>query len=669
MSEFAARPLPRRLLIANRGEIACRIIRTARRLGIETIAVHSDADRNARHVRLADRALRIGPAAARDSYLNIEALLAAATRSGADAVHPGYGFLSENADFASACVAAGLVFIGPPASAIRAMGSKSEAKRLLEGAGVPLTPGYHGELQDDATLLREANGLGYPLLIKASAGGGGKGIRRVDHAAEFPAALAACQREALASFADPRVLLERCIQKPRHIELQIFADQHGNAIHLGERDCSIQRRHQKVLEEAPAPGMTVERRAAMGHAAVNAALRVGYVGAGTVEFIVEPDGTFYFMEMNTRLQVEHPVTELITGFDLVEWQLRIAAGEALPIAQNELQLTGHAIEVRLYAEDPSRGFLPSPGRILHCEMPDDLQGVRVDAGIESGDEISPYYDAMIAKLIVHGSDRGHALARLESALKQIFLVGPRNNLEFLSRLLRTRSLQQADLDTHLIERENEWLSAASPPLPESLWLAALAALLLKDNATGSDASPSTSSPWQSRDGFRLAGKYQRRIALEAGAERRDLVVIYSSVGWQVVMERTIELRACPTVDGRIALLIDDSSSYARAFIDGTRVHVQHEGRQATVHFIDVYAAASGSDAPRGGLRSPMPGRVVAVHVKAGDQVERGAPLLAIEAMKMEHVITAPTAGVIEAMHVTLGAQVAEDVALVDFRAE
>ena len=474
MSVHAPR-LPRRLLIANRGEIACRIIRTARRLGIETVAVHSDADAGARHVRLADRAERIGPPAAAQSYLDIEALLAAAQRSGADAVHPGYGFLSENAGFAEACAAAGLVFVGPPPAAIRAMGSKSEAKRLLEEAGVPLAPGYHGERQDAESLAAEAARIGWPLLIKASAGGGGKGIRRVDRAEDFAAALAACQREAQSSFGDAQVLLERFIERPRHIEIQVFADRHGGCLHLGERDCSIQRRHPKVLEEAPAPGMTSERRAAMGQAAVAAARRVGYEGAGTVEFIAAPDGTFFFMEMNTRLQVEHPVTEMITGLDLVEWQLRIACGEPLPLAQDQVRLEGHAIEVRLYAEDPSRGFLPSPGRLLAWQAPEHLPGVRVDAGVERDDAITPHYDAMIAKIIAHGASRTEALARLQTALRDTVVAGPRTNLGFLRRLLATRSVLHADLDTALIEREQAVLLAAEPPLPESLWSAALGA--------------------------------------------------------------------------------------------------------------------------------------------------------------------------------------------------
>jgi 3-methylcrotonyl-CoA carboxylase alpha subunit len=667
--------LPTRLLIANRGEIACRIIRTARRLGIETIAVYSDADRHALHVRMADCALRIGPPIARDSYLNIDALLDAARRSGAEAVHPGYGFLSENAEFAEACEAAGLRFVGPPAAAIRAMGSKSASKRVLEGAGVPLTPGYHGDAQDPALLQAEADRIGYPLLIKASAGGGGKGIRRVDRSEDFAAALAACQREASASFDDPRVLLERYIVQARHIEIQVFADMHGNAIHLGERDCSIQRRHQKVLEEAPAPGMTPERRAAMGQAAVNAALRGGYVGAGTVEFIVEPDGRFFFMEMNTRLQVEHPVTEMITGLDLVEWQLRIAAGARLPLVQEALRLVGHAIEVRLYAEDPSRGFLPSPGRVRTWQPPA-TPGVRIDAGIESGDDITGFYDAMIAKLIVHGENREQALARLRHALRETFLVGPRNNLQFLARLIDTRSGRDAALDTQLIEREHASLMADEAALGAELWLAAVAALLLHEAYTPHEQRR---SPWDRHDGFRIAGTCRRRLTLDAYAERRDVEIEYTTRGWRITLDRDYAVQAhrvdIQHVDmqrtdmQRLVLDIDGVAKSVWCNLEAPVVHIRVDGRQASVRILDPREPVDVQEGSEGGLRSPMPGRVVFVNVKAGDRVQRGAALLAIEAMKMEHVICAPADGIVQAVHVTAGAQVAEAVALVDFLAE
>ncbi len=662
---------PRRLLIANRGEIACRIIHTARRLGIETVAVYSAADRRARHVRLADHAEYLGPAPAAQSYLSIPALLAAAAASDADAVHPGYGFLSENAAFAEACSAAGLCFVGPPAAAIRAMGSKSQAKSLLADAGVPLTPGYHGTEQSPQFLLAEANRIGYPLLIKASAGGGGRGIRRVERTEDFLAALAACQREAQASFGDPQVLLEKYILRPRHIEVQVFADQHGGVIHLGERDCSIQRRHQKVLEEAPAPGMTAERRAAMGEAAVAAAARVGYVGAGTVEFIAAPDGTFYFMEMNTRLQVEHPVTEMITGLDLVEWQLRIAAGEPLPLQQHEVALNGHAIEVRLYAEDPSRGFLPAPGGLLHCEFPPVTASVRVDSGVEAGDEITPHYDAMIAKLIVHGGSRAHALAKLQLALRDTFVVGPRTNREFLARLADTRAVREADLDTALIEREDAALFPPSPELPATAVLAAIATRLLAEcRMWPPGSSPSSPvSPWEARDGFRLLGQCRRLLRVVGDERHCDAAIEYLPIGWRVTLGAVHELRACPAGGSRLSMLIDGRNAEARCVLDGDTVHVLLGGAQHALRVIDPRLAAASDEQPEGELRSPMPGRVIAVHVTAGSRVRRGAALLAIEAMKMEHVISAPADGIVETLHVAEGAQVAADAELLVFRAD
>ncbi|MDQ6640163.1 MAG: acetyl-CoA carboxylase biotin carboxylase subunit, partial [Pseudomonadota bacterium] len=461
-----------KILIANRGEIACRVVKTARRLGIATVAVYSDADAEARHVRLADEAVRIGPAPARESYLVGANIIAAAKATGAQAIHPGYGFLSENDAFAEQCAGEGIVFIGPPPAAIRAMGSKSAAKTLMAKAGVPLTPGYHGDDQDPALLAREAGKIGFPVLIKASAGGGGKGMRRVDKAEEFAAALASCRREAKSAFGDDRVLVEQYVLKPRHIEIQVFADSLGACVYLFERDCSVQRRHQKVLEEAPAPAMTAERRAAMGKAAVEAAKAVGYVGAGTVEFIAHPDGRFYFMEMNTRLQVEHPVTEMITGLDLVEWQLRVAAGEPLPKSQAQLSISGHAIEARIYAEDPDKGFLPSTGRLAHLAAPAESESVRVDTGVEQGDAITPFYDPMIAKLIVHAPDRAGALVRMQRALAQYRIVGVANNVEFLGRLVATDSFVRADLDTALIEREHAALFPAPALPPEDAWLLA-----------------------------------------------------------------------------------------------------------------------------------------------------------------------------------------------------
>ena len=468
----------RSLLIANRGEIACRIIRTARAMGIRTIAVYSDADASARFVRLADEAWRLGPAPARDSYLRAERILDIARASGAEAIHPGYGFLSENAEFAQACADAGVVFVGPPPAAIAAMGSKSAAKQLMERAQVPLTPGYHGDEQDAGFLHQQADQIGYPVLIKASAGGGGKGMRIVERSADFPDALASCRREASASFGDDRVLIERYLQKPRHIEIQVFADQHGEAVYLFERDCSVQRRHQKVLEEAPAPGMDAARRQEMGEAACAAARAVGYVGAGTVEFIVEPDGRFYFMEMNTRLQVEHPVTEMITGQDLVAWQLRVAAGEPLPLRQDALRIHGHAIEARIYAEDPDRDFLPATGQLIRLRPPTESASVRVDTGVQEGDAITPYYDPMIAKLIVWGDDRQQALARLDQALADYRVLGLTTNIAFLRRLARHPAFAGADLDTGLIARHQAELLPPASALPDADALVAAACWLL-----------------------------------------------------------------------------------------------------------------------------------------------------------------------------------------------
>ena len=512
----------KKILIANRGEIACRVAATARRLGIATVAVYSDADANARHVLACDEAVLIGGPAPRDSYLRHERILEAALATGAEAVHPGYGFLSENEGFARACAQAGVVFIGPPPGAIKAMGLKAESKRLMEAAGVPLVPGYHGSDQDPALLEREAALIGYPVLIKASAGGGGKGMRVVAAAAEFGAALASCQREAIGSFGNDAVLVERYVQRPRHIEIQVFGDSQGDCIYLFERDCSVQRRHQKVLEEAPAPGMTAERRREMGEAAVAAAKAVGYVGAGTVEFITEQDGRFYFMEMNTRLQVEHPVTEAITGLDLVEWQLRVAAGEPLPLRQDELKIHGHAIEARLCAENPDANFLPSIGTLAVLRWPShvsfrrnadaqalhDPAPVRIDAGVGEGDAISPHYDSMIAKLIVWGEDRAQALARLDRALTETRIVGLHTNAAFLRRVVNSSSFAAADLDTALIERERAALFDAAP-LSLAVAAAGVAAHALALERAGEDADP-----WSRRDGWRLFGGAARRFELE-----------------------------------------------------------------------------------------------------------------------------------------------------------
>ncbi len=614
-----------RLLIANRGEIACRVARTAARLGIHTIAVYSDADAGAAHVAACDEAVHIGGARAQDSYLRGDVILEVARRTGAQAIHPGYGFLSEDAEFAAACAAAGMVFVGPSPEAIAAMGSKSAAKALMERSGVPLTPGYHGDRQDADYLLEQARRIGFPVLIKATAGGGGKGMRRVDAPADFEAALAGCQREAASSFKDARVLVEKYVTTARHIEVQVFGDRHGEAVYLFERDCSVQRRHQKVLEEAPAPGMTAERRRQMGEAAVAAARAVDYLGAGTVEFIVEPSGAFYFMEMNTRLQVEHPVTEMITGLDLVEWQLRVASGEPLPLKQSELRLQGHALEARIYAEDPAREFLPSIGRLAHLKTPPISAHVRVDTGVRQGDEITPYYDPMIAKLIVHGASRDEALARMRDALAQYEVAGVATNIEFLSRLMDASSFVEGRLDTALIERERTHLlpPAASPP--DHAWRLAA--------RHGVGAPPVGGSPWDDAGGWRLNGARETRtITLRSGGEERAVPFRYGDA---------------------------TAMGTARAVRVDREVHVFDGGRHFVFAIVDPYLPPPEVADHRGSLTAPMPGRVLAVLVSQGQAVTRGAPLVVMEAMKMEHTVTAPRNGSVERVLCAVGEQVKE----------
>ena len=679
-----------KILIANRGEIACRVMRTARRLGVRTVAVYSEADANARHVRLADEAVCIGPAPARESYLDAARILEAVKKTGAQAVHPGYGFLSENAAFADACAAAGVVFIGPPAAAIRAMGSKSEAKKLMGTAAVPLTPGYHGDDQTPALLHAEADRIGYPVLIKAAAGGGGKGMRLVERSADFADALASCQREAAASFGNAHVLIEKYINRPRHIEIQVFADTHGNCVHLFERDCSVQRRHQKVLEEAPAPGMTTERRRAMGEAAVAAARAVGYVGAGTVEFIANQDGSFYFMEMNTRLQVEHPVTEMITGQDLVEWQLRVAAGEALPLRQEQLAIRGHAIEARIYAEDASRGFLPSTGRLLRLVAPAENLNVRVDSGVEEGDEITPHYDPMIAKLIVwdggNENARDAALARMRRALADWRIAGVTTNIDFLSRLVACPAFAQAELDTGLIERSRVFLFPDAAPAPrDALLVAAVSELLAEEESARQKAQASGDpwSPWQARDGWRLNLASSRTLIFRDGEQLVEVSVCYGcgegSTGsggagsWQLsCFGETSLARGRRLEDDRFAVELDDrrlvasvvsvtEKSAARriVFLNGSTWPLE---RHDPLHLVEAGGRSGGG----GGLTAPMPGKIVALLAPVGQPLERGAPLLILEAMKMEHTITAPQAGTVNGFRYAVGDQVADGAELVDF---
>ena len=661
-----------KILIANRGEIACRVIKTARRLGIRTVAVYSEADANARHVRLADEAVLLGPAAARESYLVAEKILDAARRTGAQAIHPGYGFLSENADFAEACAAAGVVFIGPPASAIRAMGSKSAAKALMEKAAVPLTPGYHGDNQEPEFLKQQADAIGYPVLIKAAAGGGGKGMRLVDKGEDFIAALASCQREARSSFGNDQVLVEKYITRPRHIEIQVFGDSQGNCVYLFERDCSVQRRHQKVLEEAPAPGMTPERRRQMGEAAVAAAKAVGYVGAGTVEFIANQDGSFYFMEMNTRLQVEHPVTEMITGQDLVEWQLRVAAGEALPLRQEQLQIRGHALEARIYAEDAGKGFLPSTGRLLHLVPPAEGLNVRVDTGVEEGDEITPHYDPMIAKLIIWDEDREAALARMRQALADYRVVGVTTNIDFLSRLVSCPAFAGADLDTGLIERQQDFLFPESPEVPRDVILTATVAELLREREQAAQQGRRSGdpwSPWNRRDGWRMNIAARRTVSFRVGETQVDVGVAYAGEDWQLTLRNdTLLARGRLLAHDRLAVELEDRRLMASVVAVAEKRHVFLNSGTYVIERHDPLHLVEAGGAQGGGLTAPMPGKVVALLAQPGP-VAKGTPLLILEAMKMEHTITAPKQGNLKGFRYAVGEQVADGAELVDFAPE
>ena len=661
----------RKLLIANRGEIACRVIATARRLGIATVAVYSDADAHARHVALADEAWPIGPAPARDSYLNAARIIDAATRSGAQAIHPGYGFLSENADFADACAQAGITFIGPPAAAIRAMGSKAAAKALMQRSGVKLVPGYHGEAQDPATFRTEAARIGYPVLIKASAGGGGKGMRIVEQPDALQPAMESAQREARAAFGDDRLLIEKYLTRPRHIEIQVFADTHGNTVSLFERDCSIQRRHQKVLEEAPAPGLDPARRREMGEAAIAAARAVNYVGAGTVEFIVEgPD--FYFMEMNTRLQVEHPVTEFITGQDLVEWQLLVASGEPLPLTQEQLTITGHAIEARVYAEDPTRDFLPSIGRLDHLRQPDEGAHVRVDTGVRQGDPITPYYDPMIAKLIVWGEDRTAALRRLAGALAAYEVVGVHTNLALLRGIAAHPAFAHAALDTGFIARHADTLlpaagSEAVAPLDTVLAAAAIAVLADRRAAQSATTPGDPWSPWAMADAWRLNGDGYHDLTLLLG-------------------QQPLRVRAHPQPDGAFVLDLPRGTVHAAAEEDTDFMHLRLDGvlhrlrvvRRAeelvvilagqnhVLRHVDPLAPPRTETGGDDRVTAPIPGRVTRVLVQPGDVVQRGAPLLVLEAMKMELTLSAPLDGTVESIRHSVGEMVEEGTELVLF---
>jgi 3-methylcrotonyl-CoA carboxylase alpha subunit len=668
-----------KILIANRGEIACRIVRTARRMGIATVAVYSDADRDAMHVAAADEAYRIGPPPARESYLKVEAIIAAAKRAGAEAIHPGYGFLSENAAFAEACAAAGIVFIGPPPSAIRAMGGKSEAKALMEKAGIPLVPGYHGEDQTPDLLAREAERIGYPVLIKASAGGGGKGMKVAAQPSEFTSQLASAKRESASSFGDDRVLVERYLEHPRHVEIQVFADSHRNCVYLFERDCSIQRRHQKVIEEAPAPNLSQEMRERMGRAAVEAARAIGYVGAGTIEFLYDAAAKqFYFMEMNTRLQVEHPVTEMITGLDLVEWQFRLAAGDKLPLRQQDLAIKGHAIEARLYAEDPDRGFLPQTGKLTHLAFPTG-ENVRVDTGVRAGDSISIHYDPMLAKLIVWGADRDAAIRRFQSALAETQVAGFKTNVGFLARLAGHPAFKAADLDTRFIERHEADLLAVAQPASEKAFALATLGLLLnrvEEARQAALASGDPWSPWAHSNGWRLNDEARTELRLRdlsiSGESEKLIEVIYRrGGGWRIALAggAAVEAQGELASDGKLSGMVGDEKASAVWVRSGSEIDLFTNDGSRRFAIVDRLHAADDAEIPGGRLVAPMPGRVISLLVEPGAHVEANEPVIVLEAMKMEHTLRAPSRGTVAAFRFAAGEQVDEGAELVDFRAD
>ncbi|POA53820.1 MULTISPECIES: acetyl/propionyl/methylcrotonyl-CoA carboxylase subunit alpha [unclassified Pseudomonas] len=643
-------PILDTLLVANRGEIACRVMRTAKALGLTTVAVHSATDRDARHSREADIRVDLGGSKASESYLQIDKLIAAAKASGAQAIHPGYGFLSENAGFARAIEAAGLIFLGPPASAIDAMGSKSAAKALMETAGVPLVPGYHGEAQDLETFRSAAERIGYPVLLKATAGGGGKGMKVVEDVSQLAEALASAQREAQSSFGDSRMLVEKYLLKPRHVEIQVFADQHGNCLYLNERDCSIQRRHQKVVEEAPAPGLSAELRKAMGEAAVRAAQAIGYVGAGTVEFLLDARGEFFFMEMNTRLQVEHPVTEAITGLDLVAWQIRVARGETLPMTQGQVPLLGHAIEVRLYAEDPGNDFLPATGRLELYRESANGPGRRVDSGVEEGDSVSPFYDPMLGKLIAWGEDREQARLRLLSMLDEFAIGGLKTNLAFLRRIIAHPAFAEAQLDTGFIPRYQEQLLPAARELDEDFWQAAAQAY--SQSLVRRERQDDPHSPWAAVDGWRSGLPAQ--VALHLSADGQDRAINLQTLG----------------ADHRLQgerLLVEHQGVRRehRAIRRGDTLYLHWQGEMHSITTYDPIVAADASHSQHGGLTAPMNGSIVRVLVEAGQSVEAGAQLVVLEAMKMEHSIRAPHAGIVKALYCQEGEMVSEGSALVE----
>lgn len=671
-----------KILIANRGEIACRVIRTAHKMGIRCVAVYSEADANAMHVAMADEAVCVGPAASKDSYLKMDTILQVAKDTGAQAIHPGYGFLSENAPFVQKCQDAGVVFIGPPADAIKAMGSKSAAKRIMEEAKVPLVPGYHGEDQDPALLKKHSDEMGYPVLLKATAGGGGKGMRVVWSEDEFTGALDAAKREAMNGFADDTMLVEKYLTKPRHVEIQVFCDQHGNSVYLAERDCSVQRRHQKVVEEAPAPGMSEELRKAMGEAAVRAAEAIGYVGAGTVEFLLDEDGSFYFMEMNTRLQVEHPVTELITGQDLVEWQLAVASGQTLPITQDEVQINGHAVEVRIYAEDPDNDFLPATGKLEYLRTPEENRYVRVDTGVREGDEVSIYYDPMIAKLIVWDENRDRAMQRMSQALTEYRIAGMKTNTHFLKRLIDNKAFRDAELDTGFIEKHEADLfeSHGGSQSANPLAMATLYTLLKQKQDRQAEAvrSHDETSPWHQFSGWRLneepthVVRFTQTLAQKEGDDEKvehEITVNWLDRGYRLTLDGHIMIADGTLNDDRLQASLNGHSR--NAFVAELNGHVTVFTDQGAFEYQwqrpDLDSHDFEDDSPS--LTAPMNGSIVAVLVEPGQKVTKGTAMVIMEAMKMEHTITASVDGTVTEIFFQPGDLVEGGADLVAFEAE
>ncbi|MGN6116759.1 MAG: acetyl/propionyl/methylcrotonyl-CoA carboxylase subunit alpha [Nitrobacter sp.] len=651
------------LLIANRGEIACRVIRSARAMGLRTVAVYSEADRDALHVSMADDAVLLGPARARDSYLNIEKVIAAARQSGAEGIHPGYGFLSENAEFAQACADAGLVFVGPTAAMMTAMGSKSGSKALMEKAGVPLVPGYHGEAQDDATLAAAADKAGYPVLVKASAGGGGRGMRVVREASELKAALESARREAKAAFGDDRMLIEKYVDNPRHIEVQVIGDSHGNLLSLFERECTLQRRHQKVIEEAPSPTLNAAQRDKVCEAARKAAGAVKYVGAGTIEFVSDGKEVF-FIEMNTRLQVEHPVTELITGVDLVEWQLRVAFGEKLPLTQDQIKLNGHAIEARVYAENPNKNFMPSVGRIRTWRTPAETDGLRIDSGYREGDTVSPNYDAMLAKVIAWAPTREAAISRLNRGLTETDVRGIVTNIPFLSALITHPDTRANAIDTGFIERHLKELTETSVAPGETELAAAVAAILDAE----AKAAGRAASPWQSA-GWMPVGRRQRHFVFRQGQVEHRVTLTYGNGPAQVrIADQDLAFACVPDADGGLSLSLDGLRSHVASVVEGHELYLRTRNGRFDLHWVDPFGGDDEEQAGEDRIVAPLPGTVVALLAEEGATLEKGAPILTLEVMKMEQTLRAPYAGVLKKIKCKVGDIVQEGVELAEVEA-